>query len=465
MPRILFAVHTSTAFVEPFRLAKLLAAEGMEPVFTFAFDHWTADSFTQECGSAGISVVKLPELTGAWNRLLAKLKWLALGTHRRWGWWGLHFLAEFLDLRASLLRVRATFDALRPDLLVMSIDLAGYDTGAYVKVAHQRGCKVLLISSMMSIGLDQAEVYYNNPDYHVRGHPRRWLARAFPHWVFRHRGRDILRCPPGRVLAMELLRIAPPTPWLFNSSWAEAFNMESDAMLEYYATAGIPRTQMVVTGSTSDDVMAAARAEAVERRETLYRSLGLPAGRPMLLTALPPDFLDQPGGRPECDFREYEALVDFWMKTCCSISSHNVVIALHPSVSLAEGAKFERYGARVAPLNTADLVPLCDIFVASISSTIRWAIACGTPVVNYDIYRYRYTDFIGIAGVITFEEQHEFKSVLHRLTSDQTYAEAVRQKQAEVAPLWGRLDGKSGQRLVDLARRLLPAPKDHASGR
>ncbi len=34
------------------------------------------------------------------------------------------------------------------------------------------------------------------------------------------------------------------------------------------------------------------------------------------------------------------------------------------------------------------LVPLCSLYVASVSATIRWAIACGKPVVNYDVYRF-----------------------------------------------------------------------------
>ncbi len=456
MPRILFAVHTSTVFVESFRLAKLLVREGMEPVFIFAFEHWSAQSFAQECERAGIHTHTFPQPHGLWERLSSKFIWLTKGLHRRFGWWGPDFVAELLDLHKSVSRVNTAFDSLRPDLLVMSIDLAGYDSGAYVAVAHRRRRKALLISSIMSIGLDTAEVYYHNPDYHVRGRTRRWLARAFPHWVLRHRGRDIFRCPPGRVLAMELLRIAPPKPWLFNSSWADTFNMESDGMLEYYAAAGVPREQMVVTGSTADDVMATVQAQIVARRESLCGSLGLRPDVPLILTALPPDFLNQPGGRPECDFRDYDSLADFWLKTCCSIPGHSVVIALHPSVPPVDAVKFERYGARVAPLNTAELVPLCDIFVASISSTIRWAIACGKPVVNYDVYRYRFTDFIGMEGVITFEEQDEFVSVLRRLTADPAYAMEIRKKQAAIAAVWGRLDGKSGQRMVELVRRLLP---------
>jgi hypothetical protein len=111
----------------------------------------------------------------------------------------------------------------------------------------------------------------------------------------------------------------------------------------------------------------------------------------------------------------------------------------------------------VASRNTAELMPLCDIYVASVSSTIRWAIACGRPVVNYDVYRYRYTDFTKVEGVLACEEQQEFLALLARLVSDRAFAEEVCRKQAAVAERWGRLDGRSGQRMVELVRRLLPA--------
>ena len=94
--------------------------------------------------------------------------------------------------------MRAAFNAIEPDLLVLSIDLAGYDTGAYVKVAHQSGCKVVLISSIMSIGLDQAEVYYNDPNYHVRGLARpAHRARVSEMGDHASRSRPIFRVPAG----------------------------------------------------------------------------------------------------------------------------------------------------------------------------------------------------------------------------------------------------------------------------
>jgi hypothetical protein len=461
-PRILFVVHTSTAFMECFRVGKLLLQQGMRPVFVFGYaGDWTVDAYSRDCREAGIEVHSPPgsQRTKASdifrhfaNKILAWLSSDFLNVVAG-------FVIEFFQLRGATARIRALFRSIDPDLLILSIDIPGYDTAVYVKVAHQFGRKAILLSMMMTTGLGQAEVYYHDRNHHVSGVFGRLIARLFPKWVITHRSRPVFRVPPGRILAMELLRLAPPKPWLFNSSWADVINMESEAMVDYFATAGMPRERMILTGSTTDDVMVDIRAHLSERREALCRSLGLPIDRPIILTALPPNFLRQSGGRPECDFDgNFDGLIDFWFKCCCSVSGYNVIVALHPSVPASEAEKLERYGARVAKLNTAELIPLCDFFVASVSSTIRWAIACGIPVVNYDVYRYRYhTDFIGAEGVLTCEEQDEFKSLLKRMASDPEFAAEVRRKQMKVAGRWGWLDGRSGERLVQLVKRYLPA--------
>ena len=61
MPRVLFIIHTSTVFVECFRLAKLLKAEGIEPVVGFAYDHWSVSAFVKECVDAGVQVYRPEE--------------------------------------------------------------------------------------------------------------------------------------------------------------------------------------------------------------------------------------------------------------------------------------------------------------------------------------------------------------------------------------------------------------------
>ena len=110
----------------------------------------------------------------------------------------------------------------------------------------------------------------------------------------------------------------------------------------------------------------------------------------------------------------------------------------------------EQWGARISQWDMAALVPLCDLYVASVSATIRWAIACGVPVVNYDVYRLRWTDYAGAPGVLRVEDKGEFASLVHRLTTDPAYYTIVRQQQESEAPRWGRLDGLAGSRLLRL---------------
>jgi hypothetical protein len=322
-------------------------------------------------------------------------------------------------------------------------------------MSQRNNVPVAIVPSTMSNGLEQAEVYYSDPSHHVHSWVSRACARLFPKWVMVHKGRRLLREPPPRIMAMEWLRLAPPRPWIFNSGYADAIALESNAMRDYYVAAGLPQHQLVVTGSPADDAMAVPLLNRAKYRDSLCERLGLPPDKPIILSALPPDFLYVIGGRPQCDFMTYAALVEFWLEALYRIPSHNKVICLHPSVTSDTMKHLERADVKIADQSTAELIPLCDLYIACVSSTIRWAIACGKPVINYDVYRYRYTDYVGVKGVVTLEEQAEFEAALARLSSDAAYYRELEQAQAEIAPIWGCLDGRSGDRLHALFDQLL----------
>jgi hypothetical protein len=372
---------------------------------------------------------------------------------------GRDFLAHVHELTAAIADARALARVHSPDVVVLGGNNPGYTTPALIEGFKQSGVPTVIVSSTMSNGLEEAAVYARDPRYHVTRWPARLAAAVFPKWCIEYDGLRLLRCPVGRVLALEALRIAPPRPWVFNSGYADAIAMESQAMVDYYVEAGLPRDNMVLTGSPSDDMMAPAAADAARLREELYAELGLPAGRPMLLTALVPDFLYVNGGRPQCDFQRYGALVEFWVRSLAEQSTFNVVVALHPSVKIDAMRHIERRNVRIAPRKTAQLVPLCDIYVASISSTIRWAIACGKPVINYDVYRYRYIDFSQVPSVVATEEQDVFRALIKRFAEEREYLTQVAARQQAEAARWGSLEGKSLHRIVELL--IATAGKDH----
>jgi hypothetical protein len=102
-------------------------------------------------------------------------------------------------------------------------------------------------------------------------------------------------------------------------------------------------------------------------------------------------------------------LLQAWMESFKALGERaNVLIRPHPRILLERFAVFEDSCIKLTWQPTAELIPLCDLYVASISATIRWAVACGIPTVNYDTFRYRYADYDSAAGVIGVERWTNF---------------------------------------------------------
>jgi hypothetical protein len=455
IPRLknhLYVLHTSSLFIEPYQAACMAKKIGHRVSFYIAYDHWTAQKYEQVCADSGFVVISDPRVGRIWHfifRIGKKLIAIArhFPSHSLRGF-SSQFIGEFLDLLCRKRNIDAIIRQCDADLVVLTIDVPGYDTGLFVKRARKYGAGTAVISGSMSNGLEQAEVYYHDSNFHLRGVIGAAIVGMFPKWKRVHKGRALLRLPPGRILMLELFGLAPPAPWAVNSGYADAILVESPAMVEYFMRAGLPRHQLRATGTVTDDVMARLLANPAAKRELCSR-YGLDPSKRMILVAVPPNSLIFSGGRPECDFQDYDALVEFFVASAAACIDFNVVLALHPSEPYKDRLKHERIHVKVAREKTFELVPLCDLYVASVSSTIRWAIACGKPVLNYDVYRYRYDDFIHEPGVLITEEQHEFLHLLKELTTDADFYEHVCSLQDSRSRLWGTLDGNSGQRLLE----------------
>jgi hypothetical protein len=115
----------------------------------------------------------------------------------------------------------------------------------------------------------------------------------------------------------------------------------------------------------------------------------------------------------------------------------------------------EQWGVKICQRDTAQLIPLCDLYVASISATIRWAILCGKPVVNYDVYRLRFNDYITAEGVITIEEKEDFIRLLNRFVVDNEFYLKMREKQIASRDPWGTLNGKAAESILRVIDNLI----------
>ena len=366
------------------------------------------------------------------------------------------YMHEFAKIATELRRQRMVstgalriLDRLDASLVVMFEDNAEYVTGIWAAMAQHISVPTVILPFTIADQLEAAEAHYNDPAYWADEGIHNRLARLIrPQWLYFHRDRWLLRREGIAALAAECLGVAPPLPWVLNSSRANAIAVESDAMLKHYSELGIPSSQLVMTGSVTDDAM----YQATQRRDLLVEELKLDTDRPVLLCSFPPNQITST--RNESEFRDFHALAESWLGELCKLS-WQVLIKPHPSMRSEDVEYLRHSGLRVVTEHeTVALLPLCDLYNPSVSSTIRWALACGKPVLNYDVYRYHYQDFVSEPAVLTVSEGSKFAEALQTLTTNDQILREYTERAQSAMGRWGLVDGRGMERIVGLFDRL-----------
>lgn len=347
------------------------------------------------------------------------------------------------------------FHYLQPDLIVFGQEFPGSVNALLTKLCNKQGVPTLIIPFAVGTTKEMVESLADKPDYEVdKSLLNRMVAFLFPHWVNYYAGKRLLRLPGKTVMILEALGLAPEHPWLPNNSRVTRIAVESPEMVRYHRRMRFPESQLRLTGAAYDDVLAETRQSAHELKQNLCRRLSVNPEKPLLVCAWP---TNQFGSRfIPLEFNSYEQLCHAWAKALVFIArktDFNVIIRPHPVTDaefLVNILRPYRLHYRITDIDTLKLVPVCDLFVACVSSTLRWAIACGIPAINYDCYNYGYTDFNPAKGLTTVKKYVDFEHVLQRLTEDSgAYAES-RRLQVECSTDWGIHDGQSMKRILKL---------------
>ena len=220
---------------------------------------------------------------------------------------------------------------------------------------------------------------------------------------------------------------------------------------------GLAEDRLVVTGAMVHDRLHRVRKERSARHKTLLKRTDQSAEGPLVLCAWPPaQTVHETADR---EFQSYAELTTAWAATLNRLRDRGcaVVVKPHPKATLGELDAARVGGLAIVDDDTADLLPLCDVFATTSSSVTSWAIALGIPVADYDCYRFGYHDFTHENGVLSSTSMVAFSADLERLVFDETYRAEVAGRQRKRARYWGDIDGEAGTRLVALIETMTRA--------
>ncbi|QHA81692.1 hypothetical protein E3Z27_08325 [Pseudomonas mediterranea] len=357
---------------------------------------------------------------------------------------------------------RLVYKHVNPALVIYGQEFPGSVNSLLTKLCNRDNIPTLIIPFAVGTAKEMVESLSDKPAHDAeRNIINKLAASLFPHWVNYYASKKLLRLPGQKIFLLEALDIAPDHPWIPNSSRTTCIGVESPEMQRYYQRMHFSESQLRVTGAAYDDILYRA-SKSDTAKKMLFRRLRLDPGKPLLVCAWP---TDQYGSRDiPLEFPNYKALCMAWAKALAAVSrltDFNVVIRPHPVTDpnlLIEVLRPYRLHHRVTDIDTLELVPACDLFIACVSSTLRWAAACGIPAINYDCYDYGYTDFNGAEGLFTTNRYSTFVSLVERLTENNIAYDEARAKQVACAKEWGMQDGHSMERIISLIDELTGNP-------
>lgn len=366
----------------------------------------------------------------------------------------LYALISTLQLLRIYRSYIATFQVLldqRPyQVIVVPEDVVGPVWPTLIKVGLQRHIPTLVLPYTLA---NQEEAFTSLRTYEtVQTKHNRLAAYFFPKWRMKQGGYDLVRMPAGHVFVHEWLRISPPDPWMMNSGYAKKIGVDSQASFDYFARAGIPKEQLTITGSHSQDQLASILQDKAMRLQALRSQLGLVGDKPLLLISGCPNQLA--GDVPACEFKTMQALAEHVGQALQSLApNYHLVVRPHPNYQ-EFGAMLKAFGVPSSLVPTAELVPLCDLFVAFASATIRWASACGIPTINYDVFNYGYGDFAASKGVTTVSNSAEFVALMAEMKPDSPLYKERRTFARSDAAYWSVMDGQGLRRIETVFNEL-----------
>ncbi|KGP63654.1 hypothetical protein EP47_03270 [Legionella norrlandica] len=322
-----------------------------------------------------------------------------------------------------------------------------YFTQLIVHIGKKYNIPSIIVPFTIANTKEWSESFYQDSSRSLSKIYNKIMSIAFPHWVHCYKNRQII-LPMDLILLHEMFDITPKNPWLLNSGKIDFLAIESNAMKEYYIAAGLEEKYLRSTGALYNDELYLKLQNADSHRLELYRSLNMPLNKPMILCALPPNQCDS--RLDVMEFLDYSEVVRYLLGELAQYSDeYNIIINLHPRINPLSVEYINNYPVKVFYGDIVEIIPLSAMFVATCSATIRMAISCGIPVINYDVYQYQYDDYANLGGVITVFNRAEFSSTLQKLAKETSFYEQIKAAQLKDSSKWGALDGKAGQNLLN----------------
>lgn len=351
------------------------------------------------------------------------------------------------------LAVRNVISSLRPNAVVVFEDRILDPETIWLSQLHRAGIPAILVRYASSSAESDFWGRIRRGIYSVQSGMLSPFKRAFakgnPKHVLRQGNESLLFYPLWDSIALMLAGMADFHPWVAGGGYVARVALQGGAdRLEAENLTGI-RGRFVVTGQPIWDLLADSDSlhESVQGKEV------------RILCAVP-----QWGEHHQLPWEVHMRFIESLMRILGGCGG-KVVLSLHPKAPKARYLPLaKRFGLAISEEPLISELKLTDIFVASWSSTIRWAAMLGIASINLDWASQSYSLFEKLRSMPVAQNPSDLERELTGLIQDPEKRMRIGKALRSEAAIYGSIDGRACSRVIDLVSDVLANPKEKAHG-
>lgn len=280
------------------------------------------------------------------------------------------------------------------------------------------------------------------------------LADTYPANVREQEGVQLMFLTSGQVLGLQYLGAPFPAPWAYGGGATDVVTLYSESIRERQLELGVPAHKLAVTGQCAMDDLHALAMRRDELKHELSTRYGLRSGQPLIVLAVPHHAEHGLMAAVQHDALTTGLFGDL------SATGAALLLSLHPRSRPEDYRQAaELAGAVISDQPLLEILPAADLFVATHSSTVRWAILLGTPTMVLDDFGVGANGMFE-AGSVTFVTDRSLVQETARSMLTRTHAEQENMPHPAAPDLF---DGGSSRRVAALLESL-SAPRRCPTG-
>ena len=340
-------------------------------------------------------------------------------------------------------------------LVLMGDRQIGWET-SLIKRANQLNVASLIVPFALS-GPSADAVYRLRKKkrdlvlYQVKGGANRIAARLFPNWVFEHDGQPLLFYPGSVGFVARAMGIMPEYPWVLAGGAATRVAVENKVIHDRFVGLGVDADKMVITGHPLLDANV---VNDVADGERLRQACDVEDGGKLVLFAVP-----NMAEHSLLAWDRHLLVIEEVIASMVALPGVRLVLNLHPKSDFSRYEYLQqKFHTIISRESIYSLISVCDIYVATTSSTVMQAIGLAKPTIILDYFNFGEQEYGGAPGTImvkVLDEPESFAPALNKLLEDEVYYHGLQQQQRTRGQDWVRLDGRCTSRVLAEMRKLI----------